>query len=687
MPLAWNWLSVPWFVCATALLASALVSVLVRGDRVLRVGSIGASMSTLPWAVCSGISACTDDPATATLLLRLGNGPVALVGPGLLLVLLGVSGQLERHRWVARVAGVVGTVLCALCWFTPWTVSGVHRLSSGLLYPDPAPLSGLHFAQLGIWLAIGLVIARRSVLGGERRRLVQMLVGVLALGAVGMTDVLVVYDIAGSYPVAWLPATIAALIATYYESRSDLLRPQGFDRDTAIDLAGFLVMLATVAALAFALPGATPIAYAGIAGIVWLVVIVSTWMLRPTTTIPIARERALGELVASLGEVESELAVAERLSALWRELGLAIRSMSTVSVHGEVVDVVTGAARSLDAEVGAWLAARGELLAAGDLGTMRLGAMRPKLEALLVPAGAGLTAILVPLIDRGTLVGTVEADRAGSLREDERGLVTESARAVARALTYLGLARAAAVERETAREVEIAEAMRLQAAASRDDELGRWLVAAEYRTAPHTTGAGWSATLLADGRLAVLVTEAQAHGVAAALATAALTGAFAAATTASSAAPLSLDDLLGSLRASAEGVVRGGEPVAAFVALLDPDASTLAWATAGHPGGVVVASVTTVLGGGGHRLGATLAVATRGQVPFGPEALLVVASSAVRGDDDARWRLEVEARAGAGLRLAQVLVEGSARSRVPDEDLLAVVVRQRADRASARVIS
>ena len=58
-------------------------------------------------------------------------------------------------------------------------------------------------------------------------------------------------------------------------------------------------------------------------------------------------------------------------------------------------------------------------------------------------------------------------------------------------------------------------------------ELGRWAVAAEYRTAARTSGAGWSAIELLDGRLALLVTEAHAHGVAGALATAALTGALA----------------------------------------------------------------------------------------------------------------------------------------------------------------
>ena len=113
--------------------------------------------------------------------------------------------------------------------------------------------------------------------------------------------------------------------------------------------------------------------------------------------------------------------------------------------------------------------------------------------------------------------------------------------------------------------------MRLQASASRDDELGRWSIGAEYRSAARTTGAGWSAVALHDGRLALLVTEAQSHGIAAALATAALTGAFAAAVIGHG---ITLDDLLASLRASADGVVRGGEPVAAFIAIIDGTAGT-----------------------------------------------------------------------------------------------------------------
>src|SRR3954468_22015402 len=120
--LAWSWSCMPYVVCAIGLAAVALVGAVVRGDRVMRIGMIGAPVTALPWAVCSALAACTQDPELATRLLRLGNGPIAFVGPHLLLVLLGASGQLERYRWVARTSGLIGLALLAICWATPWTV-------------------------------------------------------------------------------------------------------------------------------------------------------------------------------------------------------------------------------------------------------------------------------------------------------------------------------------------------------------------------------------------------------------------------------------------------------------------------------------------------------------------------------------------------------------------------------------
>lgn len=687
----------PYIACALALAAVGIVAVLVRGDRVLRLGTIGTSTTALPWAVCSALAASTSDPELATRLYRLGNGPIALVGPSLLLVLLGVSGQLERHRWLAWTAGSFGTVFLALCWATDWIVAGVRQLSSGMFYVTAGPLTPIHFTQLAVWLLAGLLIARRSAQVGPnvraRRRMMFMLVGVLALGTIGATDLLLVYDIAGSFPVAWAPALLAACVAVYAEVTTDLLRPQGFDRGALVELLGFSIVVVLIGVLAYLLQGIAPVALAVLGALLWVVAMGITWALVRDQPVRVARERALEELAASLADVEQESVIAERLALLWRASQIELRQLWRVE-GDQLVAFGSSTTRSLDPQISQWLVTHADILAAGDLGTMRLGALRGPIEAFALASG---TTLVVPLVDRDVLVGVADADHSDALRDDEAGFVLASARSVARALTYVALAQAAAREGATAREVEVAEAMRMQASASRDDELGRWIVAAEYRTAPRTNGAGWSSNLLPDGRLALLVTEAQAHGVAAALATAALTGAFAAAT--SSARSISLDDLLGCLHASAEGVIRGGEPVGAFVAILDAETRTIAWACAGHPGGAILENVAhdaaqlasgsvnarrpkiALLGAGSAGAGASLAVATRGQHAFRTDSVLVVSSSGTRGTDSA-YAARMQDHAHAGSRLATLLVEHAARRGTPSEDLLSVVVRQRLDRPS-----
>lgn len=693
--LGWSWLCVPFVVCAASLAAVGVVAGLIRGDRVMRLGVIGAAVAGLPWAICSALVICTDDADVARRLIRLGAGPISLIGPNLLLVLLGFSGQLERHRWLVGASSAVGAALCGLCWGTDWTVPGVHRLTSGVFYAAGGPLTDIHFAALAVWIAVGVAIAMRSVMQGERRRMLRVLAGSLALAAVGASDLLLVHGVVDGFPIAWLPATITCGLVLYLELRTDLLRPRGFDRVAGFELGGLVAAAVLVAALAYLLHGAAAVALAAVASAVWIAATAAMWWLARRRPPPrVYGERAVERFAARVTEIDDDRRIGDWLAALWRRADVAVRATWRVEPTG-LVDVATGAACELDREIAAWLVARGEPLAAGDLATMRLGAIRPRLEAWTSGRRATL---FVPLVDRGALVGLVEADHGLALREAERGLVAQSARAAARALTYVQLARSAAREGATAREVEVAEAMRRQASARQDDELGRWLVAAEYRSAPRTTGAAWSAQLTGDGRLAILVTEGQAHGVAAALATAALTGAFVAA---AASAALTIDAVLAALRASAEHVLRGGAPIAAFVAILDAEAGTIAWGCAGHPGALLVApgpadgeSTVVALGGGGARLGAI-----RGQIrdPSGDGAepgdgiargaaglladqLLILASSGVYGGAPA-WRSAVSDAAVLGARLAGRIVDAAAAGGQPGEDLLAVVVRRRGDRA------
>jgi GAF domain-containing protein len=673
--LRWSWLAAPYFACTLVIASVALATALIRGDRVMRLGVIAAATTALPWSLCQGLAMCTVDPVLATRLLRIGQGSVGLIGPNLLLVLLATSGQLERHKWIVRMAALIGAGFMAISWATPWVVPGVQTLDPGVFYMRAGPLTGLQVSQLIIWLIVGLVIVRRSTPSGERRRNTRLLLGVLVCGAIGSLDTLVLYRIAGTYPFAWLSASTAAAIALYLVLRTDFLRPQGFDSSSVWELLAFVLTVVIVAILARALVGMTPVVIAIVSAFAWAVLTGIAWAIARMRTVRVAEDRAVEQFVARVISLDSEAKIAERMTALWQKaIGIKIATLRTEL--GE-----------LDRDVCEWFVRNPDPLAATDLSTMRLGALRPKLEAL----GARAT-LLVPLIDRGELVGLVEANYDKALRDAERKVVIESSQAAARALTFIALSKAAAQERDTAREVEVADALRLQASASRDAELGKWAVAAEYRTALRTTGAGWSAIELADGRLALLATEAQAHGVPAALATAALTGAFAAATIGAT----SLDDILTAMRATAEGVMRGGEPVSAFLAIVGPQ---IEWACAGHPGAFLVGPVASLesgppagssksarpeamqLGPGVTRevkkRADSLAGATRGEAELPPDMLLVVASSALRGDDDTRWQAQLREAAFASGRLATVLVEDALRRGSPSEDLLAVVVRAR----------
>jgi hypothetical protein len=656
--LAWSWLCAPYVVCAIGMVAVALVGAL---------------------------AACTSDEHLATELLRLGNGPIAFVGPHLLLVLLGVSGQLERYRWIARISGLVGVALLAICWGTDWTVPGVHRVPAGIYYINAGKTTGLHLMQLVFWLGVGLVIARRAAPTGERKAIVRLLIAVLAMGAVGATDLLLVYDVWGYYPVAWLPALVACVVALYLVGYTDLLRPQGIDRTIAIEVVGFAIAVVAIAAIAFAIGEVSPLLQAVIGGSLWIVATAVAWGFARRRVAPVRDDRALDELVDQLADLDNELVIGARLAAAWKQaIGIDVTrtwiadSDNLVSRRGDRVETWR-----IDSEVATWLVVQAEPIAALDLATMRLGALRPKIETFASTHGARL---IVPLLDRGSLVGLVECDYDRALRDYERGFVAESARAAARAVTYANLARTAARERETAREVEVAEAMRVVAAASRDDELGRWAVASEYRGAPRTTGASWSAMLLGDGRLAVIVTEAQAHGVAAALATAALTGAFVAATSGASA--VTLDELIANLRTSAEGVVRAGEPVAAFVAILDANGKTVEWASAGHPGGHIMTAIPfeTATTGTPIRPAPVPIASPRGSAKLEHDQMVVVASSGLRrskhGADDGTWETTIRVLAAAGSRLPALAIESVAKTRALDEDWLAIVVRHRHDRPS-----
>ncbi len=681
--LTWSWLGAPYFACAIAVAAVAIAAAALRGDRILRLAVIGAATTTFPWALCSGMAACASDAETATRLLRIGQGPVALVGPNLLLLLFGVSGRLERHRWIARIAAAFGSTLLAVCWLTDLIVPGARRLESGLWYLTSGPLTDLHVSQLTIWLGLGLFLVRGTSTAGERRRLIRMLVFVLGLGATGAVDMLVVHGVWDSYPVAWLPVTVVAILAFYMVTRTKLLRPRGIDDHAVLEALGFGAAAVVISVLASTMAASDHVPFVILSATAWGVCLGVAWTVADRRPIVPAME-ALERFGGALADVDDDAIIVQQLAELWRARGPSV-VIRRVWRHrdGALSAVGSPATRSLPSDVGRWLVEHELPLSAGELETMYLGGLRPGLEALVHARGV---TVIVPLVDRAELVGLVEADAGDALRDADRALLHESAKMAARALTYAALAREATRQGELAREVEIAEAMRRHAGRSVVDDGGPWRVLVEYRPAPRSAGAGWASRRLPDGRLAVLVTEAPHPGVAAALATAALTGAFVAATSGSR--PIELGDLVESLRASADGVVRAGAPLFAFIAIVDQADGRVAWACAGHPGGAVVAlgaerdrAAVVALGGGRPDPRASLIEAIRGTTEIPADRALVIASASVRGGDEVSWERRLRAAAADPRKLAAAITETAPRSSASIEDRLAVAVIRATDLA------
>ncbi len=443
--LAWNWLAVPYIVCAATILAAGLAAALVRGDRVLRLGLMGVATSALPWAVCSAVAACATDAETATRLLRVGLGPIAIVGPDILLVMLAISGQLERYRVLAQVGAVIGGVLMAACWLTSWTVPGVRMLPAGLYYMTTGPLTGLHMGQLAVWTILGLVLARRATPTAERRRLLRLVRFGVVLALLGGSDALVLYNVVGVYPIAWLPSGAACAVGVYLALRTDFLRPRGFDRGALVEVVAFAVTAAAIAGIAFALPDSAPtLPFAATGSVIWVIATASAWAIARRLHAPAAQLRG-DALVARIADLADETELAELVAAAWRD-AIGVVPMAAWLANPAAayeLSAITGAdptARwSIDRDAATWLARHAEPVATVDLATTRLGPRRAAIEALGHAHGASL---IVPLVDRGVLVGIIEASYDRPLREGERALIATTARAVARRLVFAALARA-----------------------------------------------------------------------------------------------------------------------------------------------------------------------------------------------------------------------------------------------------
>lgn len=656
---AWTYLALP-YLASAAVMGTLLVAVaLSSGDRVIRIGLVSAAAVLVPWSLCTALALCVvDDVALAQRLHQAGSGPTMFLGPSVFLVLLSVSGQLDRHRYLARVAIASGAVLMIVSWSTDWMISGVLRLQSGVWFPAAGPLVWLTSLQIVAWPSIGVLVAMRASSASRRSEIVRYLAALPVLAAVATADTLLAYGVGGSFPLAWVPALAGAALCLRLLLRTDLLRGRGVDGGAA---RGLLARVASAAAIVLLVwlvsaQGLPSVVVALATAPLWGLALVVSWLSPRSTRGNAGYEQALERFVRELAA--DDVAAAEaRLARLWREqVGLG-----SVKLRLEV--------DALDEATRAWLSSlRGPVVAA-EVTMMRLGVVREQIVRLLAGPRAS---VLVPVCDRGELLALAEGgdESSRSLRDAERLFLFDSAQQVGHVLTYERLAREAKAAATAAREVDIANALAAHYRPLAEDDLGAWQLTVHHRPSAHPGGEGWSWARLAPSRLAVMVAEADAGGVAGALVVAALQGAFAAR---SRQPACTAAELLEALGDTAPGSRRR-----ALVLVLDAEASEVTWASDGHYGAVVLPPSGAPV---------TLASAAQrsGSAALGAGSLVLLLSS---GMATAPGLAEALAGGrGRGLRLVAELLDlaatASSQRQVRERDLLAVGVALREPAAAS----
>lgn len=584
----------PFVALTVALVALAVVPALHRGDPVVRLGFVLIGLSALPWAATTALIGCLGhapaDGLLATPVSRAGFAPIALVGSGLLMVILGVAGKVDAHRSVLVASVLANTAMMVVCAATDAVVASMQLTPWGLWYPRAGALYGLHVGSIPICVGYGIWAARGSLRWGraDGPRSLRAVIAVGALAVIAVSDVFLTYGMFGVYPWSWLPSLVAVGVSLYAIGAGDVLRSRGLDPAAAIELG--LGVLALVALTAIAAATAAPSGLAIAAGLVAAALVAAGRTFTRATAEPAPpRGRDVDALADELGEVDQPEAVARALAEFLDDAGL----LAGVRVWLAGPDALTAlggkpASWPLPAEVRAYLVKHERAFPVADLATARLGSLRPALEAWV---GAGGAAVIVPLCDRDQLLGVCAGDRPDgrALRDGERELLDEAARVAARALTVLGLRRSIEARTELTRELELAEAVRQARSASDRRDVGGVQVAVSYQQAARVAGDLWYTAALPDGRLFVLIGDVAGRGTPAALVSAAVVGACQSAI--GLAAPESPPAaLLAILHEIVMGIDGGRHRVTVLGATVDrrAGAGTLDFAIAGHRGGYLL---------------------------------------------------------------------------------------------------
>jgi serine phosphatase RsbU (regulator of sigma subunit) len=686
-----------------ALVLLGVAAAVLRGDRLRRVAVVVLAACALPWAVATALAACTDDPSLALALYRGGIGPIGIAGPAILFMVLSDAGRLDAHRLLVGVACGIAIAMTIVCWSTPLILAGTLRVAGGMLYPSAGPLNGLHIAQIAVWPGVGVVLARR----GQRhsrdrsRRLVVRVGAVIAvLAMIGTSDFLITIGVWDGYPMAWLPGMVAALLGAWVLWRTNRMRAEGVDRHGALELLLTILAGAGVMAIVLAAAGGSASRPLTLAAITAPLPAFAFLLGLPGRADRRARMSSRsGDVMLGFAEglqaATTDEGVAKGLVQFLRERGgaHAVRAWR-MAADGLAPLTEESPTPLVDARVRAWLVANRAPIVAGDVASMRLGGMRALIEGFVAQVDAD---VIVPLVDRDAMVGlvTVNLPDGRTPRPPEREVIAEAAQAAAQALTFTGLRREAEVRAQSAREVEVADAMQ-QARADGDVrvDVGRWRVMACYRPGGKVAGDVWTWAELRGGDLLLVVGDVIGRGLSAALVSATVAGAVESAA-ALRGGELEPGELLELLHETVTSVSGPTATLGALAVVLGPH--RVRFAAAGHRGAYLVRggaapntrAAVTALSAPGTALGDRELRIGRGEHELAPGDLFVIASDGVIDVTDprgVRWGERRLVRAlrswvpKAGDQAAEQLVSAAAAhagESPVDDDLVVVAARAR----------
>ena len=689
----WRLVCVPYVVLTAALLLFGIVVMMMRGDLVMRLGMIATVACALPWAAGNALAVSTMNQQVAERLVRAGDGPIALMGPAMLLVLLGASGRLDAFRPMVMIASLLATLSTILTWSTTWMVSGVQLLPSGIYYAGGGPLLFPHILQILVWPALGVWLARPAVGNGKEPFRMQHVLALICLASVCIADGLLASGIGGYFPVTWIAGLAAVGIGFHQLLRTDMLRARGFDRARSIELG--LVAISTVITFGIVTElmraHTSAIVIAALVSPLPVAAVVLATILGRTKRVAIVDEVPLlarfHEIITTFSsEREIEAAAAE----MWRASGRvddvrlwmidANLAQGAVATDGHIVPLAIE-------QLASSLVHDPRVIARTDVSA------GSSLEMLVKECGPD---VVCPLIAGDRWIGVLGARRLPdqALRGMDREQLRDASVGVATACTYLALKREAEVAADAARELEVAQAVSEQSAERRRAEIAGWEFAASYQSVARVAVNVWAWEALPDGRATLLMADVAGRGVAAALLSSALSGAFSAAVASATRSTTSLD-LIMALDDAMAGIAAQGTHTPAFVAVFSSvdGISQIEWTNAAHTGAMIYrmagigdpVSNARRLGGESNPLGDTTPAFANGNTTLEPDAVLVTVSRGVVDATDAKQRVWGDARLDRAIRTAgrADAIPGAVRDAVteflggqePPGDLLIVAAR------------